>query len=297
MFARVALASAPVLMAGLLLTGAATLPPVIAGAPPAGLGLNPFYTRYLDAAGLPVVSSSRAPEEALTNAAAIVRQMLAQRPDIAAELARQGYRIAVMAPDEATTDLPEQASWTRPKPDDPRLTRCERKHYDERIGSLTDRQYWNWRARGLAGKLTSAGTENLLGLTGDRYRGQNIFVHEFSHDIFRAAYVADRSLYNRVFAAYDAATKAGRWKGEYASTTVEEYWAVGTQFWFNAAPYASFGDVHILSDEDLARYDPPLAAVLREAYGDNHRLDADRWYRSPLRVPPGPLPAYTAEVC
>ena len=149
----------------------------------------------------------------------------------------------------------------------------------------------------MAGPLTSAGAENLLAGPGDRYHGENIFVHEFGHDVLAAIRAADPALYARIEAAYAAAMKAGRWKDEYAGTNVDEYWAVGTQFWFNSARLAAFDQVHVLSDADLARYDPGLAAVLAAAYGDNHHLLADRFYQSPDRVPPGPIPKFTAEQC
>jgi hypothetical protein len=258
---------------------------------------QPFYAQRLDAAGLPVVASARAPVEALQAARAIVTDMLAHRPDLARWLAAAGYRVAVMAPDETTTDLPEQAHWTRPAPDDPRLTRCERKHYATRIGAMTDRQYWNARARGMSGPLTSAGAENILALPGDRYRGENILVHEFAHDVLHAIRAVDAPLYARVEQAYADALRHGRWRGEYASTTIDEYWAVGTQFHFNSARIALFDKVRVLSHRDLARYDPALAKVLRAAYGSRHRLAGDRWWNSSARVPPGPLPKFTAEVC
>ena len=85
-------------------------------------GSAPFYTKRLDAAGLPVIASARAPDEALAAARDIVTGMLAHRPDLARHLVRQGYRVAVMAAEESTTDLPEQSAWTRPAADDPRLT-------------------------------------------------------------------------------------------------------------------------------------------------------------------------------
>ena len=44
---------------------------------------------------------------------------------------------------------------------------------------------WDKRARGLGGKITSCGEENLLNLKGDRYRSENILIHEFSHAIHR----------------------------------------------------------------------------------------------------------------
>ena len=256
-----------------------------------------FYTQRLDASGIPIIASARPPSEALTAARDIVTDMLAHRPDLRRWLIAQGYRVAVMAPDETTTDLPEQRGWTKPAPDDPRLTRCERKHYGTRIGAMTDRDYWNARARGMAGPLTSAGAENLLALPGDRYRGENILVHEFAHGVLHAIRAVDPALYARVRRAYAEARRRGRWRGEYASTTLDEYWAVGTQFWFNSGRLAAFDTVRVLSDRDLARYDPPLAAVLRAAYGDRHRLTGDRWWNHPTRVPAGPLPKFTAEIC
>lgn len=259
--------------------------------------VDPFYTQRLDAGGIPVLASARTSDEALLTARDIVAEMLAARPDLKDWLVAQGYRVAVMAPDETTTDLPEQRGWTKPTRHDPRLTRCERKHYDERIGRLTDRQYWDRRARGMGGPLTSAAAENLLAGPGDRYHGQNIFVHEFSHGILTAIRAVDPALFTQVRNAYVDALKAGKWKGEYASTTIDEYWAVGTQFWFNSGRIAKFDTVQVLNDPDLARYDPPLAAALRAAYGERHRLTADRFWMSPDRVPPGPLPKFTAEVC
>ena len=97
--------------------------------------------------------------------------------------------------------------------------------------------------------------------------------------------------------AYADAKAAGRWRDEYALTSVDEYWSEGTQFWFNSNKLAAFDGVAVLSEADLARYDPPLAAALREAYGDRHRIAADRFHEHPARVPPGPLPRFTAELC
>lgn len=258
---------------------------------------DPFYAKALDAGGIPVIGSTKAPDEALRAAHDIVTGMLAHRPDVARYLVARQYRVAVMAADEATTDLPEQRHWTRPAADDPRLTRCERLHYAERIGRLSDRQYWDARARGMAGPLTSAGAENLLAAPGDRYHGENILVHEFAHDVLAALRAIDAPLYARIAQAYATALDRGRWRGEYAATTIDEYWAVGAQFWFNSGRYVAVGGAHILSDADLAAYDPPLAEALRAAFGDIHRLAGDRFHRHPDRVPTGPLPPVTAEVC
>ena len=265
--------------------------------PPAALKLAPFYTRYLDAGGIPVTASSQVSPAAMRRARKIAVQMLAHRPDILLALRKNGARIAIMAETEGTTDLPEQADWKKPERDDPVLTFCERKHYDERIGRLSDRDYWNGRARGMGGLLTSGAEENLLGRPGTRYFGENIFVHEFSHEIMTGIEVADPDLFARIKARYAEAKARGLWKGEYGETTAEEYWAEGTQFWFNSNKLAVVDGQRILSDQDLRAYDPALYALLAEVYGDRHHLDADVFYDHPARVPSGPLPRSTAEVC
>ncbi|MEW4447802.1 glycoside hydrolase [Qipengyuania sp. JC766] len=265
--------------------------------PPAALGLDPFYQKHLDADGIPVVSSTRVSDEALRRTHRIMEAMLAHRPELASTLKDLGYRVAIMAEDEGTLDLPEQAHWTKPGPDDPRLTRCERKHYEARIGSRSHADYWNSRARGMAGQLTSGAVEDIMGMPSSRYWGETIFVHEFSHGILAAIQVADPALFARIEAAYAGARDRDLWAGEYAMTNMDEYWAEGTQFWFNSNRLAVMDGRRVLNHEDLAAYDPALFAVLAEAYGEAHELPGDPFYRHAARVPPGPPPQNTAEVC
>ena len=269
----------------------------VIGPPPASLALDPFYRRYVDAAGIPIVSSARVPDDALLAARDIAVAMLMDRPDLRRAMEAEKLRVAIMAVDEGTVDLPEQRDWKKPTIDDPRLTICERKHYADRIGRRSDRDYWNGRARGMGGTLTSAATENLLGTPGTRYYGENIFVHEFSHAIFYAVRDHDPALFARVERAYAAAMARGMWKGEYAAVTIEEYWAEGTQFWFNSNKLAVVDGQRILSDQDLARYDVALYNALSEVYGSRHRLPGDVFYEHPARSPSGPVPTTTAEVC
>src|SRR3546814_20882185 len=92
--------------------------------------------------------------------------MLVKRPDLAQALVSAGQRVMIMGVDERTTDVPEQRDWKKPAIDDPRLTLCERKFYADRIGRLSDSEYWNKRARGMRGLLTTGATEHLLALPG-----------------------------------------------------------------------------------------------------------------------------------
>lgn len=258
------------------------------GQPPASLGLDPFYQKYVDADGIPIVSSARAPDAALLVARDIVETELAHRPDIRDELVHEHARVGVMAIDEGTTDLPEQRDWKKPARNDPRLTRCERAHYD-RIAGMTDQQYWNSRARGMGGLYTTGAAENLLGVPHTRYYGETILAHEFSHSILSAIEKVDPALYGRVEAAYRHAKAKGLWEGTYSAVTVQEYWAEGTQYWFNSNKVFELPRVFVLSDQDLKRYDPMLYAVLGEVYGTNHHIPGDAFYDQMSRIESPPI--------
>lgn len=275
------------LLAGCVAGTSASQAPV--GPPPPALRLDPFYSRHVDAGGVPVVASHQVPAEALLIARDIVVAMLAHRADIRRDILASGLRVAVIGEREGTMDLPEYRHWTKPLRDDPRLTACERDEYDVRIAPLTDAQYWNARTRGLGGSPISVGAENLLARPGTAYYGESILVHEFSHAILASARRIDPALYRRVEAAFAGAIAAGRWRGDYAAVTVDEYWAEGTQFWFESNMISRLDDGVILSAEDLRRYDPPLAAALAEVYGARHRIDADPFHGhlARLNVPLG----------
>jgi hypothetical protein len=252
-------------------------------APPATLALDPFYQKYVDAGGIPITTSARVPDSALFVARDIVLAMLAGRPDLRAVLVAAHTRVGIMAIDEMTTDLPEQRDWKKPVLTDQRLTACEKKGYAD-IARMTDREYWNMRTRGMGGTYTTGAAENILGVPGTRYFGENILVHEFSHSILNALRTADAALYARVERAYADALARGLWTGHYATTTVDEYWAEGTQFWFNSNMAYRTDRITIVSADDLHAHDPALYAVLEEVYRASHHIGADVFYNHPARM-------------
>jgi len=259
--------------------------------PPAELGLDPFYTKYADAFGIPIVASDRTDDAALLMARDIVNYMLAKRPDVRAELIGRESRVLIMAHEEQQTDLPEYRNMRKPANDDPRLTPRERERYElpGGIGSQTDQEYWNQRARGMGGIRTSCAEENLLGRpeTG-RYYGEHICVHEFSHGIMAALRRVDAPLMKELQAAYANAKATGLFKGHYAENTIAEYWAEGTQWWFwsnyawtDRARNAPEG-FRVWSPDDLKTYDPALYAILEKVY-IGHRIPADVYHGRGLR--------------
>ncbi len=246
---------------------------------PAALSLDTFYQKYADAYGIPIVSSAKVPDVALLIARDIVNYMLVKRADIRNALINRKARVLVMAQSEMETDLPERRDWKKPTRDDRRLTPGERENYDKPggIASMSDREYWNRRARGMGGTVTSCAEENLLGYPGTRYYGENILVHEFSHNMMGALRSADSALFAEIEPAYQAAKSKGLYKGQYAINTVAEYWAEGTQWWFWSNYEFYDGQTRVQTPDDLKAYDPTLYHILERVYAGHHN-PADVYY-------------------
>lgn len=220
-------------------------------APPAALRLAPFYRKHLDAGGVPVVASAAASDASLRAACRVVRRMAGARDDVRARMVAAGARVTVMARTEVTVDVPEHA-FLAGDPD-------------------TD---WNARARGLGGTTavptTSCAEENLLCEPGDRYRGENILVHELAHGVLNLGLdAAVPGFRARLEAAFRDARAAGRWDRTYAATNADEYWAEGVQSYFDTNRERVPPDgVHNAVDTraELLAYDPALHALAAEAF-------------------------------
>ena len=215
------------------------------------LGLDPFYQKYVDAGGIPVISSEKVQDEALLIAKGIVQGMLSFRPDLRQGLITGGAYVGIMGRTEVTTDIPEHAHLAN----DPN----------------TD---WNQRARGLGGTpgnpITTAGEENLLCLADDRYRGENILVHEFAHAVHLIGInLLELGFNGELQGMYETALAQGLWVDNYAGSNRVEYWAEGVQSWFdtNQRPQAGIHN-EVDTRNELKEYDPPLAGLITEYFGD-----------------------------
>lgn len=222
-------------------------------------GVPAFYTQHLSAGGFPIVASGKVNPYALKEAAYLVDMMLAKRPDVRAAMNKSGSRMCVLAYNEFTTDLPEFAHMANEKVDE--------------FADLAAKDFWDARARGLGGSetdpLCSVAEENLLGYPGDPYEKECILIHEFAHNIhLRGMLNVDPTFDTRLKATYDAAMKAGLWKGKYAATNHCEYFAEGVQSWFDNNRVNNHDHNHVHLRSQLIEYDPGLAAMCREVFGD-----------------------------
>lgn len=246
---------------------------------PDSLNYPKFYEKYADAFGIPVVSSAKVSDAALLVGRDVINYMLLKRPDVRKVMIGMKARLSIMAWSEMQTDLPEYSDWKKPDFSDGRLTPGERENYYKPggIASMTDKGYWNERARGMGGTQTSCAEENILGFPGTKYYGENILVHEWSHNIMFALQVADPNLYKQIQLAYNHAKQKGLYKGQYAINTVEEYWAEGSQWWFWSNYEFYDGNIRVQSPADLKAYDPALYNILDQVYAGHH-IPADIYY-------------------
>jgi cyclophilin family peptidyl-prolyl cis-trans isomerase len=224
------------------------------------LRLDRFYQKHIAVAGFPIVGSSNVSDYALSEAAWILTRMLTGRDDLLRAMATQHVRLAVMAWNEYTTDLPEQRA-------------------------MKPRVFWYRRARGLGGQVVSCGEENLLGYPNDPYATENLLIHEFAHAVQHYGLRAvDPTFAQRLKSAYASATQRGLWQGTYAGTNPSEYWAEAAQSWFDDNRENDALHNHVNTRAELQEYDPDLARLCAEVFGQNpwryqkpkHRPPADR---------------------
>ncbi len=227
--------------------------------PPAELKAPDFYKKFISASGYPIVASEKVNDYALREAACLVDLMLAKRPDVREAMIKSGSRMCIMAYNEYTTDLPEFAQLgDAPRSDAP---------------GVSGKDWWDVRARGLGGSehdpYCSCGEENLLAYQGDPYAAENILIHEFAHNIhLRGLVRVDKTFDPRLKETYRKAMDAGLWKGKYAATNHHEYFAEGVQSWFDDNRENDHDHNHVNTRAELLEYDPGLAAMCREVFGD-----------------------------
>ena len=229
--------------------------PVIT-APPTEMNLDPFYKKYMNVNGLAVCSSERVPDSCFHVAYVTFKALTEMLPDkVMKSLIDRGARVTIMAHDEMTTDVPEHAYLAN-----------------------DTKTNWDQRARGLGGTrhlpLSSCAEENIMCYPNDRYRSEDITIHEFAHTIHNVGISPTEPDFNKELrTALDAAIAEGKYKNVYAADNIEEYFAEGVQTWFNVNTETNSPDgngVHnmVNTREELKCYDPRLYAILSRYFQD-----------------------------
>ena len=238
--------------------------------------LDPFYQQWISVEGFPVVASTNVSPYALKEAAWLIWQMSRHHPDLLQVMAQNQIRFSITAHNEMSSDIPELKEYLVP-------------HF-----------YYNVRGRGgtcpFRCGIVSDSEEQLLGS-----HTYSVLIHEFAHVIHKVANIVDPEFDNRLRTTYNAAMEKGLWSGTYAASNRDEYWADGVGSWFHAIEHNT-----VNTRSDLKTYDPGLANLLTEIFGDGawrytpitmrthlQHLDGFDPQSAPqLKRPPGTLETY-----
>ena len=255
---------------------------------PESLQLPVFYKKYVDANGIPIVSSDKVRDVALLSARITVLELMAKREDIRKALIAKKFRIMIIGENEEVCELPE---------------------YAPICNTPENIKFWNWRARGFGSDPegdcgASCGEENVLCLPGDRYEGESILVHEFAHTFHLVGITGVDPGFNAKLQRMFLKAKAkGLWANTYAMTDSAEYFAEAVQSFFNTNRYSEIPNgVHgpVSTREKLKQYDPEIYNLLLEFFDEkdltlcNNSADAPVYFNSPGVFNPI-IPGYFAD--
>ncbi len=228
------------------------IPECVIGAVPDSLGLDSWYSKYVDVNGIPLCASWRCPDSAMVAAHNTLWAMTSMLSDeIMDAMRRVGTRVTIMGRYEGTTDVPEH-----------------------RFLSQDTTLNWDLRARGLGGDmtlpLTSCAEENVLAYQIDKYHAEDILIHEFAHTIHLVGIMqCEPDIDDRLQALLDNAVEKDLWYNTYRLTDVAEYFAEGVQDWFNVNAEMDHPDGkhnYVNTREELQERDPGLYELLSQYF-------------------------------
>ena len=183
-------------------------------APPAGA--HAFYTKYINAGGVVIVSSDAVPDAALTAAYRTILHLTSTRPDILQAMLPHQPRISIMGLSETASDLPE-------------------------FGPRSDGEW------GL-GQMPDSST-GLVSVRGVCYPGNeeyraNFLVHEFVHAMQNLGWpTTDPDIEDEIWEAYVAAAR----RGDFAKPRDEPLEGI--------TPFDAYGDDEYLTHNVNAWFD------------------------------------------
>ncbi len=121
----------------------------------------------------------------------------------------------------------------------------------------------------MGGLHVATAEEIVLNLPNNSYPpNENIGLHEFAHNIMNVGLTPQ--LMAEIARDYSSAVSRGLFSGVYAGSNAQEYWAVGTQIFFDATDqYMSNSNAGILTRAQLMTYDPLLFATMTRVFSSD----------------------------
>ncbi len=208
---------------------------------------NGYFSKQLSFQGIPIKAHAVVSDEALFAAWDRLSTMLGHLPMVVSNVVAAKVELHIIGKDQVTTDLPE---WRRDKG----------KPLAEYNGLTRDQ-----RTRGMGGRLTSCGEENLLKLAKDKYHGRDICLHEFAHAVRN--YGMDAQIRDRFDEQYRRSIGKGLWVKGYAASNPDEFFSELTMWYFGTHGDMNMNDPKPQDGPDgLKNYDPEAFNLFDDFY-------------------------------
>jgi hypothetical protein len=229
-----------------------------------------FFAKRLDFHGIPIKAHQEVVDEALYAArdrlSMMFRNLLTTQPLVISNFVGRGAALHIIGRNQVTTDLPE---WRHDKG----------QKLAEYNGLTRDE-----RTRGMGGLLTSCGEENLLRLEKDRYRGRDICLHEFAHNLLNNG--CPREIKARFAEQRRRSLEKGLWVKSYAGSNVDEFFAELTMWYFGThGDRRMSGPKPENGPEGLRKYDPEAFQLMDDFYSGRVEIGRVPPRRSVSRSP------------
>jgi tetratricopeptide (TPR) repeat protein len=176
-----------------------------------------FYSRNLDCDGIPVRAHAVVDPDALPAACAHIRAMLAHLPNVRANMIAHGSELHLYGEDQHISDLPEY-----------RDERGERK-FTSALNSGTKVDI-DLMADGLGGIYSACPSVNVLHQHDFRSPHAEVCIHEMAHNIMGQGF--DARMRADIERQYKASLAKGLWRGAYAATNPNEFFAELSAWYF-----------------------------------------------------------------
>ncbi|MDE0464609.1 MAG: SH3 domain-containing protein [Caldilineaceae bacterium] len=198
--------------------------------PPESLGAAPFYRKYLNVGGVPVLADGAVSDDVLFRTRDTITAMLQNRPDLLYTMSVSGFRVGLFKPTKGDiTQLPEFDN-----------------RFKHREGAFISTPYG-----------AMAGTPSTV------QHCNRVLIHEFAHAVYHAILRQPEGKHfkDRWSEAYRDAMTSGRWQDEYASTNESEYWAETVTFWLMPEAFRNAFGI------PFAQYDPTANQLIWQVFG------------------------------
>jgi alpha-glucosidase len=225
-----------------------------------------WYKKYTHVKGIPIISSKKVNSRALLKSAGVINKvLLGNRYKVSKYLKKYRAKMAIVDKGKNFSSLPEVSTKKHDK--SAGLACCGKYKWDKKSGS--------WK---LYYRLGMTREQNALQLPYPKGTsvGSSVITHEFAHVVHDV--VLDNvypKISKLITKTYKAAKKKKLWKGAYAMDNEFEYFAEGTERWFNvktrevnSTDYFTTGGPHPKNREELKKHDIALYRLLKKIYGN-----------------------------